>query len=796
MVIFLELPHYIFSIVLNPFKHNMKNLAVKAIALFMLASCSNEVPQVTQPVDLVNPFIDTHNSRWFYFSSATRPFGMVNLSPDTDTKTSWSSGYLYDSKTIRCFSHVHAWQLAGIAVMPTVGKFKGHLGMDAYQSAFSHDHEVAKPGYHQVELLDYKINAEVTATTRVGFHKYSFPESDSSYILFDIGAYLAHGPTVGGKIKKINNTTIAGYQTISPTIRRPKPVDVFFYAVTDKPFEELIYWKDSTCINAPGDSLQGKGIGAGARFKTQQGDVIRMKVALSYVSEVQARKNLERELPHWDFDQVKEDASTEWNTWLSKIKVEGGSQTQQVKFYTDLWHALQGRRIISDVDGSYRDNTTAQSLVKKVRLNKKGEPLYPHYNFDAWWGSHWSLNILWSMAYPELMDGFCNTMVDMYRNGGILPRGPAGGNYTFVMIGDPSVSFFATAYNKGIKNYDVDLAYEGLRKNAFQGGIRDRAGYEHGDSPTGGGMSYYEERGYVPEGIQTEGFHADGASMTLEYAYQDWCLAQMAKHLGKNDDYDFFMKRSQNYKNLWNDSLKYMVPRKMDGSFIDHFTPVASDTVLNSLGFCEANSSIYTHYVPHDIKGLIALFGSNEAYVDRLSEVFEKGKVSGFVGPPAKHGLPWVDYGNQPSTGMAHIFNYAGAPWLSQKWVREVKAAFNVNSPYGGYDGDEDQGQMGALGALLAMGLFEFDGGASVDPVYEITSPIFDKITIQLDNRYYKGNTFVIETVHNSDANMYIQEATLNGKPLETFYFPHREFANGGTLQLVLGPEPNKAWGK
>ena len=746
-----------------------------------------------QPVNLVNPFIDTHSSRWFYFSSACRPFGMVNLSPDTDTKSTWNSGYLYGSNKIRCFSHVHAWQLAGIAVMPTTGPFKGHLGMDVYQSSFTHEGEIARPGYHQVYLSDYHIRAELTSTTRVGFHRYTFPKSDSSFILFDVGAFLAHGTTVDAAVKKVDDYTISGYQVLSKTMRRPKDTPVYFYAVFNKPFKDMVAWKDSVIVDRHANSIKGATSGAGFKFETTKGEQVLLKVAISYVSEEQARKNMEAELPHWDFDNIKKESSVEWNKLLGRIEIKGGTKQQKVKFYTDLWHALLGRRIVSDIDGRYMDRTGKNAVVRQVKLNKEGKPVFPHYNFDALWGSHWSLNILWSMVYPEIMDGFCNTMVDMYTNGGLIPRGPSGGNYTFVMIGDPAASFFAAAYNKGIRNYDVQKAYQGLMKNAFPGGIRDHAGYEHGPDAVGGGMKYYVDRGYVPEGIQSKGAHLDGASMTLEYAYQDWCLAQLSAALHKKDDFDLLIKRSKNYKSLWDPAINYIHPREMNGTFIPDFEPVAAQ--FNTRGFCEANASIYTYYVPHDIPGLITLFGGSDNYINRLNGMFEKELPNGFVAPEKIHAKPWVDYGNQPSTGLAHLFNWAGAPWLTQKWVRMVKAAFNDTTPYGGYNGDEDQGQMGALGVLMAIGIFEEDGGAAVKPTYEITSPIFDKITIELNPAYYTGKQFIIKTKNNSPENRYIQSATLNGQAWDKFWFYHETFAKGGNLEIVLGNTPNKNWG-
>lgn len=754
----------------------------------------NEAGTKKNYVDLVNPFVDSHRSRWFFFSSACRPFGMVSLSPDTDTEHSWGSGYLYDSKQIRCFSHVHNWQMSGVAVMPTVGEFKGHLGMNAYQSAFTHDGEIAKPGYHKVKLTDYDITAELTSTMRVGFHCYTFPKSDASYILFDTGAFLAHGPTAYSEVWKVSDKEIAGWEMMERTGRRPKDTPVYFYAQLSKPMDKVVSWREGRIeSNSNPERISGKNAGMAVRFKTEKDEKVMLKVAISYVSVEQARKNMLTELSGWDFEQVKQSSFSEWNDWLGRIEVEGGSREQQIKLYTDLWHALLGRHVVSDADGHYMDMTSDFPRIRQIPLGEDGKPLYNHHNFDAWWGSHWSLNILWSMAYPEVMDNFCNTMIDMYQNGGLIPRGPSGGNYTYVMIGDPAVSFFASAYNKGIRNYDAELAYEGLRKNAFVGGIRDHAGYEHSKTAYSGGMKYYEEWGYVPDGRKdVEGMHTTGASMTLEYAYQDWCLAQMAKTMGKLQDYEFFMKRSKNYRNLWNPESGYMQPRGEDGNRLPYFDPLE---LTEKGGFCESNSAIYSHYVPHDMAGLIELYGGADQYVKRLNANFEKSESYGFFRSNKTKEGNWTDYGNQPGTGMAHLFSYAGAPWLTQKWVRKVKAAYCDVTPYGGYRDDEDQGQMGALGVLMAIGLFEVDGGCAEKPFYEITSPLFDKVTIHLDNRYYSGKTFQIITKGNSTDNMYIQNASLNGKKWNKCWFYHEDFIKGGTLELKLGAKPNKKWG-
>ncbi|MGQ7869199.1 GH92 family glycosyl hydrolase [Sunxiuqinia sp. sy24] len=757
-------------------------------SLFGFSQKSND------PTNYVNPLIDTHKSRWFYFSSASRPFGMVNLSPDTWVKGSWNSGYLYDSLHVRCFSHIHAWQMSGIPVMPAVGEFKGHLGMESYKSAFSHDDENISPGYHRIYLKDYNIRAELTSTTRAGFHRYEYPKDVDKDVIFDVGAFLGHSAMDSAKVEKVSEYEIAGYSIMAATGRRPKPTYVYFVARFDQPISTFGAWEKGVLKEGEVQQIYGKEVGAFVRFDKQQSNTLKMKVAISYTSTEQARLNMDTELAHWNFDTVVKASKDEWNNYLGRIKVKGGTEKQKVKFYTDLWHALLGRRIVSDVDGKYCDMTGDKPVIRQIALDNEGLPLHKQYNFDALWGSHWTLNVLWSMVYPEVMNDFCSSMVEMYEHGGLIPRGPSGGNYTYVMIGDPASCFFATAYNKGIRNYNIEKAYEGLRKNAFVGGIRDRAGYEHRKNAEGGGMNFYVEKGYVPEGIKGPGGHKNGAAMTLEYSYQDWCLGQLALSLNKTKDYDFFSTRSGNYKNLWNQQSQFIHPKNMDGAWIDDFAPIGKG--FNMKGFVESNSAIYTNFVPHDLKGLITLFGGEERYTQYVDSCFIKAQGNKFITDHGKHAESWVDYENQPSTQMAHLFNHSGAPWLSQKWVREVKeTTFGDVSPYGGYNGDEDQGQMGALGVLMAMGLFQMDGGASISSQYEITSPVFDKIEISLNQDYYSGKRFVISTKNNSSENLYIQSAKLNGKDWVKYYFFHNEFAKGGKLELVLGSNPNKNWG-
>ncbi len=746
------------------------------------------------PADWVEPRSGTVASRWFFFNSACRPFGMVNLSPDTRTGGDWMNGYLYGDTSIRGFSHIHGWQLYGISAMPFTGEPKGHLGADAYQSEFSHDDEVARAGYHKVVLKTYGVTAELTSTCRVGFHRYTFPAAAEAGVLLDTGAVLMD-KIAHSEVRRTGETEVEGLAVMAATTRRPKPFTVYFVAQFNRPMSAMGGWESGKPLAGAVTSVAGTNAGVFARF-APSADPLLMKVAISYTGIDGARRNLAAELPHWDFDRVVAESRDEWNRRLGRVEVAGGSDADTTRFYTDLWHSLLGRRIVSDADGAYCDNTGPEPRVRRVRCGPDGKPLFPHHNFDAWWGSHWTLDLLWPLVCPDVMDGFCATMVDMYRNGGLIPRGPAGGNYTFVMIGDPAASFFATAYHMGIRNWDAEAAWAGLRKNAFPGGIRAHAGYEHNrTNAAGGGITYYVDRGYVPEGIEGKGMHKDGASMTLEYAYQDWCLAELATSLGKADDAKLFAARAMNYTNLW-DGSGWMRPRNKDGSWLKDFSPVSTGKNFTTKGFCEATGAIYTHFVPHDPRGLMRLFGGAEAYAAALDAQFKRAEPMNFIVPHGQHGAAWVDYENQPSTGMAHMFNFAGQPWLAQKWARTVRqAVFSSITPQDGYHGDEDQGQMGALAALLALGLFDERGGAARRPTWQLTAPVFPEVTLHLDPAYHPGRSFRITARNAGPKNIYIQSARLNGRPLTGCWFYHDELAKGGALELDLGPEPNRQWG-
>ncbi|MDO6446966.1 GH92 family glycosyl hydrolase [Colwellia sp. 1_MG-2023] len=768
----------------------MKNILI-ILSITTLLGCSTEqatketkvtyqpelIANAQSPVDYVWPWLDSANSRWFYFNSASRPFGMVNLSPDTEVEGAWGSGYRYNTLEIKGFNHVHAWQLSALSVMPVSSDKSLSTIENDYFSAFSHDNEIVKPGYHKVTLDRYGIDVELTSTKRVGFHRYQFEQSTNRKVILDLAGKFGPTDVSFGDFKQINNRTFSGFIINEPTMRRPRSTPVYFYIELDQAIASIEQSEGAVLLNLPDNEKS-----------------VQMKVAISYVDEQGAKNNLTHELAHWNFDQVVSDSKNEWNDWLSKIQVTTNNQQDKVRFYTDLFHALQGRRTISDVDGRYSDQTSDKRVVKTIPLDQHDQPKFNHHNSDSFWGAQWTIQTLWPLAYPKVASDFGHSMLMMYQDGGFIPRGPSGGNYTHVMTGASSTPFFVSNYMKGLRDVDIELAYQGLKKNHMPGGTMGRAGYEH-NSVYSGGLAYYLENGYVPYPLpkKNKALHQDGAGQTLEYAYQDWTLAQLAAALGKDEDRDYFTLRSQNYRHVFDTETGYMRPKDRNGNWLKNFDPFEYRH-----GFVESNASQMTWFVPHDIAGLAELMGGKEKAITKLNQAFEIASLQGFTSSKSHDKetdeigkrVP-INYGNQPSIQTAFIFNELGAPHLTQKWSREViKAVYSEVSEKSGFNGDEDQGLMGSLSVLMKIGLFQVDGGTSERPKYQIGSPIFDKVTISLDENYYSGKTFTIETRNNSKDNVYIQTITLNDKPLNRHFLYHDEIVKGGHLVLDMSATP------
>lgn len=744
-----------------------------------------------QPTDLVYPLLDSANSRWFFFDSASRPFGLVNLSPDTQVDGAWGSGYRYNELEIQGFSHVHAWQLAGLSVMPVVSDLPLEALYQDYFSPFSHDRETVRPGYHRVELDRYNIQAELTATTRVGMHRYQFPAESDKKVLLKLSGKLGPSEITDAQVTQINEHSFSGYITNDATKRRPKETPIFFHIEVDQPITSIDYLVDLESSENP-DKL----LSAVVNFQ-KSAQPLQMKVGISYTSAEGAKSNLQAELNHWDFDRVVEDANNDWNHWLNRIAVKGGTLEQRRRFYTDLWHGLQGRRIISDADGKYSDQTGEQRLVKQLPLDNKGQPLFNHHNSDSFWGAQWTISTLWPLAYPKTASDFSNSLLQYYRDGGLIARGPSGGNYTYVMTGASSTPFMVSNWMKGIRDFDVELAYEGLKKNHSIEGIMSKAGYEHGSS-VGGGLKYYLERGYIPYPIPEDAaqtndgyhFHWKGAGQTLEYSFQDAALANFADALGHETDADHYQQRSYNYRNLYDQETGFMRPRTLNGDWQKDYDPYQYQ-----IGFVESNAAQMTWFPVHDIDGLAELMGGKEALINKLDNEFQTASELDFTSGKAhadetdeRYSRIPINYGNQPSMQAAFIFSAAGAPEKTQYWSREVvNKVFSGLDPQSGYNGDEDQGLMGSLAVLMKIGLFQLTGGTEQDPIYWIGSPLFDEISISLDDQYYPGGQFTIKTINNSDTHRLVKRATLNGEVLDRQFIYHSEITSGGLLELIMG---------
>ncbi|MBK0383616.1 GH92 family glycosyl hydrolase [Pedobacter sp. SD-b] len=747
------------------------------IFIFLQAVFAQQKQQkAKKPVDLVYPQLDTEHSRWFFFSSASRPFGMVNLSPDTQLNGAWDSGYRYQTDTIKGFSHVHGWQISALSVMPVTitNQNKQNVFTDFY-SKFKHSNEKVSPGYHLVKLERYGITAELTSTKRVGFHRYTFPKAVTPAILFNLNTLLGPCNNVDGKMEQTGAKTLSGEITMSPTMRRPKVFKVFFQIV----------------LNANIDSLnRDEKTGNYLVFTDKKKATVLMKAGISYTSLANAKSNINSELPKWDFNAIVEDAKKEWNGMLARIKIKGGTEIQQRRFYTDLWHALQGRRTISDANGAYPDNTGQNFRIGQLPLDKNGKPKFEQYNSDAFWGSQWTIQTLWGLVYPEVMASFSNSLLQYAKDGGFVPRGPSGGNYTYVMTGAGTTPFLVSAVQKGLITENLQEVYQTLKRNHIAGGMMEKAGYEH-KTAKGGGLAYYIKKGYVPYPNPDGNFasHQDGASLTLEYAYQDWTLAQLAKKLNLTEDYNYFIKRSSNWRNVFDESIGWMRPKDVNGNWLKKYDPYQFGK-----GFIEANGAQNTWYVPQDMAGLAQMMGGKEKAVDKLNAQFELAQKLGFTAGtshaeethPEYKRIP-INYGNQPSIQTAFIFNQLGRPDLTQYWSRRVvDKVFSGLSPDTGYNGDEDQGLMGSLAVLMKIGLFQMNGGTEQNPEYEFGSPIFDQVDISLQNNKH----LIINADGTSAERCYIKSVQENGTDTERRYINHLEILKGATLNFKMSNQP------
>jgi predicted alpha-1,2-mannosidase len=696
------------------------------------------------------------------------------------------------------FSHTH-WSGVGmvnggeVLLMPTTGlKIQTTPGSlenldEGYRSRFDHSSETASPGYYSVFLKDENVKVELTATRRAGFHRYTFPQSDHARVILDLGHQIGSNSSAEpSELSIYNNNRIEGVKSAGLG-------KVYFVAEFSKPFKYYGTFDNDLKTPESGGSLwpykngeSGKNIGAFVVFNTMEDERILVKVGISYTSVEGARKNLNAEIPAWNFDGIRTKAIEIWNKELSRIKIDGATNDQKEIFYTSMYHSLLAQYISQDVDGKYMGSD------KKVH-EANG---FDFYGSFSCWDTYRSQHPLLTLIAPDHVNDFIKSIVAKTKDYGWLPAQHFLNVYGEAMVGDHLIPVIVDAYMKGFRDFDVNFLYEAMREKALE---EPQPPLPH--SAGRSGLKYYKELGYTPVDRVTE-----SVPNTLELAYDDWCIAQLAKELGKKEDYQLFMKRAGNYKNLWDAQTQFMRPKKADGSWLEalngreqeivkegehsyykYFDPLLVGKRPNR-HYTESNAWQYIWSVQHDVQGLINLFGNKKAFAGKLDTFFEMSpnisapKYVGVVGTIGQY-----VHGNQPSHHVAYLYNYAGEPWKTQLRARQVTEELYRSGP-GGLCGNEDMGSLSSWYVLSAMGIYPVTPG---EAIYTIGSPLFGKATLDLE----KGKTFSIIAENNSSVNKYIQSATLNGKQLARTWISHKEISDGGTLVFKMGAEPNKNWG-
>ena len=721
---------------------------VLIVLVALSTSCTSEKPE--KLVAYVNPFIGTGGHGHTY-PGASAPFGMVQLSPDSRL-SGWDgcSGYHYSDSVIYGFSHTHlsgtgVSDYGDLLIMPTTDDYQFEEGKGEYgfESGFQHQNETAEPAYYQVFLDRYQINAELTTTQRTGMHRYTFPKCETAHIVID----LKHRDQVIESSIKINGSQeIVGHRH-----SRAWAQNQFFFFVIQfsKPFDKARIIVNDSLNNET--SADGKNLKAILNFKVDDQETIIVKVGISAVSIEGARKNLEAENPDWDFDKIRNQSQQEWEKELSKIQIEGGTDEQKQVFYTSLYHTFLNPNLFMDVDGKYRGTD--------LEIHQATD--FTNYTIFSLWDTYRATHPLFTIIQQKRTNDFIKTFLHQYENGGQLPIWELAGNYTGCMIGYHSIPVIADAYIKGIHDYDIQQAYIAMKHSADQNHL---------------GLDAYQKNGFIAINDEPE-----SVSKTLEYAYDDWCIAQIAKALGDSNDYERYIKRAQSYKNIFNPATGFMQPKK-DNIWKTPFDPREVD-----FNFTEANSWQYSFYVPQDVESLIQMHGGDEGFIKKLDSLFaassetlgrHQSDITGLIGQYA--------HGNEPSHHMAYLYNYAGEAWKAQKILRQIMDELYSNQP-DGLSGNEDCGQMSAWYVMSAMGLYSVTPGS---PDYIIGTPLFEEATINLEN----GKQFVIEANNISSDNIFIQSVSLNDENYSKSYITHNEIMQGGTLTFEMGDKPNKDW--
>lgn len=709
------------------------------------------------------------------FPGATTPFGLVQLSPDTYSGGDNGSGYSYEHPTIEGFSFTHmsgvGWfgDLGNFLVTPTTGPLFKNRGVPeqpeaGYRSRYSHDTEITEAGYYSVNLDDYDINVELTAAQRAGIMKLTYPKQEKSRIQIDLARRVG-GTSTEQFIKVVDQYTIAGWMKCPPegggwgAGAGNADYVVYFYCQFSKPLKQYGIWsaalpdvprkmrfirkddyqnaiKEATVFEKV-DSLRGEHLGFYTEFETDDQEEILVKSGISFVDIAGAKANLEHDIPDWDFDTIRQSARDAWNKAMQKVAVTGGSEEEKTIFYSALYHTMIDPRTFSDVNGKYI------GADKEVHQTED----FTYRTIFSGWDVFRSQFPLLTLINPDLVNDEVNSLLQMAELSGreYLPRWELLNAYSGCMLGNPAVSVINDAYQKGIRNYDVDKAFI-YAKNTVDNTGNGTLGYSH-----------------------------NHISKTLEYAYTDWALATLAESLGKTEIAQAYQEKGRNYTNIWNEEVNWFRSRDSLGNWL----PWKGKTV-HGQGCIESNPFQQGWFVPHDMEGLQQLMGGQQAFRDTLISFFER----------TPEDFLWNNHYNHPNEPVHHVpflFNVAGEPHLTQKWTRKICADAYGTGPYG-LCGNEDVGQMSAWYILAAIGLHPICPG---DNKYEITSPVFNEIILNLDQDYYSGKQFKVVAKNNSSENIYIQQVKLNGTELNRFYLTHQEITSGGVLELTMGPAAN-----
>ena len=735
----------------------MKKLLLSVCA-FSLTLATLQAGEITK---YVNPFIGTGaidgGLSGNNYPGATSPFGMIQLSPDTSEAPNWgdASGYDYNRNTIFGFSHTRlsgtgASDLIDITLMPT--------SSGRTSSAFTHDEEKARPGYYQVMLKDENINAELTTTQRNGIHRYQYPAGKDAEIILDMDHSADKGSwgrrIINSQIRILNDHAVEGYRIITGWAKLRK---IYFYMEFSSPILTSTL-RDGGRVHENTAVINGTNLHGCFRFGQLNGKPLTCKVALSSVSMENARQNMEQEAPHWDFDRYVAAADADWEKQLGKIEVKG-TEVQKEIFYTALYHTMIQPNTMSDVNGEYM---AADYTTRKVANNET------HYTTFSLWDTFRASHPLYTLLEPERVTDFVKSMIRQYEYYGYLPIWQLWGQDNYCMIGNHSIPVITDAILKGIPGIDMEKAYEAVYNSSVT---------SHPNSP----FEVWEKYGFMPENIQTQ-----SVSITLEQAFDDWCVAQLAAKLNKDADYQRFHKRSEYYRNLFHPKTKFFQSKNDKGEWIEPFDPYQYGG-NGGHPFTEGNAWQYFWYVPHNIQALMELTGGTKAFEQKLDTFFTSTykseqmnhNASGFVGQYA--------HGNEPSHHVAYLYNFAGQPWKTQRYVSHILNTL-YNNTSSGYAGNDDCGQMSAWYVFSAMGFYPVN---PADGRYIIGSPLLDECTLKL-----AGNKeFRIRTIRKSPEDIYIQSVTLNGKKHKDFFITHQDIMNGGTMVFKMGKKPS-GWGK